>query len=302
MKIKINSTPEGVIVRNQNFDKIGKTPFEIEKDEFLGQRLFLNYDGIIKEIVVDETLVDINESFLKTIENNELSSVNVEFNNSDEVEENSSLNFKFILGCIAVIVVLIGVVYWYFSSKPNEVVTPSNMDVVKVDSLPKPDLENSVEFTNNKTVVAESKLPIEETSTIEEKKEEVKPIESEKKPIETKSKFSDSQANAIINKSISFENNQNSNGLGELFATKIQRYKTKSNLTKSQIKAIYNEWWNSLVYEEKQVSSITPLGDNSYRVKINHSFQVDGGNEKNVFYYGIYKFDNSGKITELYVD
>ena len=99
--------------------------------------------------------------------------------------------------------------YWYFSSKPNEVVTPSNMDVVKVDSLPKPDLENSVEFTNNKTVVAESKLPIEETSTIEEKKEEVKPIESEKKPIETKSKFSDSQANAIINKSISFENNQN---------------------------------------------------------------------------------------------
>ena len=148
MKLKINSTPEGVIVRNQNFDKIGKTPFEIEKDEFLGQRLFLNYDGIIKEIVVDETLVDINESFLKTIEDNDLSSTNVELLNSDEVEENSSLNFKFILGCIAVIVVLIGVVYWYFSSKPNEVVTPSNMDVVKVDSLPKPDLENSVEFSD----------------------------------------------------------------------------------------------------------------------------------------------------------
>ncbi|MGV0845668.1 hypothetical protein ACTS9T_03610 [Empedobacter falsenii] len=302
MKIKINSTPEGVIVRNQNFDKLGKTPFEIEKNDFLGQRLFLNYDGIIKEFVVDETLVDINESFLKTIENNELSSANVEFSNSDEIGGSSSLNLKFILGGITLIVVLVGVVYWYFSSKPNEVRESFNNEVVKIDSVQKPDLDNSVEFTDNKTVVSESKLPIEKTTTKEEKKEEVKSIESEKKPIETKSKFSDSQANVIINKSISFENNKNANGLSDLFATKILRYKSKNNISKTQIKSIYNEWWNSLVYEEKQVSSITPLGDNSYRVKINHSFQVDGGNEKNVFYYGIYKFDKSGKITELYVD
>ncbi|MGV0978836.1 hypothetical protein [Algoriella xinjiangensis] len=305
MKIRINTTPEGAIVRNQNFDKIGKTPFEIDKEDYLGQKIFINYDGIIKEFVINENTNFIEESFRKTINQNEEEVYTSDGSTIDALNPNtpSSNNKLYMIGGIVAVLGFIGLGYWFFDSKTDEKSTTIKTEVVEQNETEKSNIENSVEFVD-KNEVEQAEKPKEEKSKIESKKvEENKPASvAEVAPKTEEKQFSEEQAKAIIKQSISLENNKNANGLVNLFSSKIKRYKSKNNLSKNQLISIFNEWWNTVVFEDKQVAGITALGDNTYKVKINYNYQVEGGNEKNVIYYGIYQFDKNGKIIELYID
>ncbi|MEG0188074.1 MAG: hypothetical protein RR668_05375, partial [Algoriella sp.] len=115
MKISINSVPEGAIVRNQNFDKIGKTPFEIDKEDYLGQKIFINYDGIIKEFVINENTNFIEESFRKTSIQNEEEVYTNDSSTIDSLNPNtpSSNNKLYMIGGVVALLFLLGAGYWF---------------------------------------------------------------------------------------------------------------------------------------------------------------------------------------------
>ncbi|MEG0695582.1 MAG: hypothetical protein RR447_00415 [Algoriella sp.] len=303
MKISINSVPEGAIVRNQNFDKIGKSPFEIDKEDYLGQKIFINYDGIIKEFVINENTNFIEESFRKTSIQNEEEVYTNDSSTIDSLNPNtpSSNNKLYMIGGVVALLFLLGAGYWFLKSDKKEQPISVSQEQIQ-DSISTQPMENSVEFPDQNETKTEAKKKEVKTPEFAKKVEIEKPIVVNEAPVKKEVSFSEDQAKAILQKSISFENNKNGNGLSDLFSSKISRYKTKNNLSKSQLKSIYNDWWSSITYEEKEISSINKIADNTYKVKINHNYQVDGGSEKNVIYYGIYKFDKNGKITELYID
>ena len=63
MRVKINSFPEGAIVRNENFDIIGKTPICIQTDDFQNQFVYINYGFDSRKVCVSEDLEEINVTF-----------------------------------------------------------------------------------------------------------------------------------------------------------------------------------------------------------------------------------------------
>ncbi|HAD79208.1 MULTISPECIES: hypothetical protein [Weeksellaceae] len=65
MKIQVNSFPEGAIIRNENFDIIGKTPNFIDKEDFLNQSISINYGDDSKKMIITEETQSVFVEFEK---------------------------------------------------------------------------------------------------------------------------------------------------------------------------------------------------------------------------------------------
>ncbi|MGV0845669.1 hypothetical protein ACTS9T_03615 [Empedobacter falsenii] len=125
MRVKINSFPEGAIVRNENFDIIGKTPIFIQTDDFQNQFVYINYGIDSRKVSISDDLEEINVTFEvneKQTETNVqtetleaeiqdigLVEINQEVNknrvNSNRV--NSNIKYLIILGFIVVLIAAI---------------------------------------------------------------------------------------------------------------------------------------------------------------------------------------------------
>lgn len=300
MKIRISSIPEGAIVRNENFDKIGKTPFEIESTEYLNKKIFINYDGVIKEHLITESTTDIYEDLVRKEIVEDDSKIDNKTRISEDINKpqvNSNEAIKKYSTIAAGVLILIGSGYFAYnylnltSNPTNNDVQTINLDVDSINTI-----ENVESETNNNISEIDTTPKIEEIKT--EIKEEVKKEESKSES----SKLDENAARNIISRAIWMENSKNVDGLKNLFASNVSRYKTRNNISKNQLGGIYQEWWDNIISEEKQISSITKIDDNTYKAKINHKYDVDGSSEKEVVYYGIYKLNKDGKIIELYID
>ena len=210
MKISINSVPEGAIVRNQNFDKIGKTPFEIDKEDYLGQKIFINYDGIIKEFVINENTNFIEESFRKTSIQNEEEVYTNDSSTIDSLNPNtpSSNNKLYMIGGVVALLFLLGAGYWFLKSDKKEQPISVSQEQIQ-DSISTQPMENSVEFPDQNETKTEAKKEEVKTPEFAKKVEIEKPIVVNEAPVKKEVSFSEDQAKAILQKSISFENNKN---------------------------------------------------------------------------------------------
>lgn len=304
MKIKINSIPEGAIVRNENFDKIGKTPFEIESSEYLNKKIFINYDGVIKEHLITESTSDIYEDLIRKeiVEPtpNLFTNSTISDNSFDQQNDTSDSVKKYSIMAAGIFVLsVLGYGGYYFFYSSNDETMEVTTNVTTVDSISKIDSTNIVDVQENTQLFSEN-VEVEENiiSEVEESKNTPK---VEEKKLESP-KLDESAARNVITRAIWMENSKNISGLKNLFASNVSRYKSRNNLSKNQLGGIYEEWWDNIVSEEKQISSIIKIDENTYKAKINHRYDVDGDSEKEVIYFGIYKLNNEGKIVELYID
>ncbi len=120
MRVKINSFPEGAIVRNENFDIIGKTPICIQTDDFQNQFVYINYGFDSRKVCVSEDLEEINvtfevnkkqtETYVQTeiiepeVQDIGLVETNYEINKN---RVNSNVKYLIILGSIVVLIAAI---------------------------------------------------------------------------------------------------------------------------------------------------------------------------------------------------
>ncbi|MGV0978835.1 hypothetical protein [Empedobacter sp.] len=133
MQITINTNPKGAIVRNQNFDILGRTPITILKEEYVGQFIIINYGIESKKISITDDLDQINLNFeqevpvIKTPElpkEDEIKEDEVFVENDSIPEEKPKKSFKkmrpFLIGFVLLLIGLGGnYLLDKLASKPN---------------------------------------------------------------------------------------------------------------------------------------------------------------------------------------